>query len=643
MKNKNKKGFTLVELIVVVCIFGIIMGAILNMIKPTQQIYNDTDATMETNLKGSGLANYLDDHLRYSTNILVLKDYCGVPDVSAIGTLGGDTTPYDSCIVIDNNNLRGYSLTNYSGDDTDTAQKRMGATGCLIDVSQITSGGFNFNNSKVAMGLDYYDVYKYDITAGINTIDDMYTLDFSIDAYQPDYSNGSYTYVKTKFSKEASVNLTNINIDKGDTYKMRGFIDFSTAADYTTYPQASAPSGVTTQQSVYYDTTNANNTYTYIFYNKNSTGSGTQYEVQYVYAASDPDPNYAGKSVGSPVNVKKGALLKNAPTLAPRNGYANPYWLDEDGKTVDFTAGVVINRSQVFTAVYPPVSPVPTHIVTFKNLDGTVFQKNACSEGGPATAPGTPKDFDTEKQDWVEWNTASDGSGLTPDKVIVNDDSLVFYPIVKNKHKVEFKVNGSIETTSYVSDGKCAIYPNNVPVSSDASKVFDKWVVEGTNNDITVTPVVSDTIFVAVFKEVSTTPAEGTTSDTSILSFSLGQQQYQAFGHDWQPDKQCNYVKPQFGMYYTFTNATGNNGSDFKGDVTVTIKFTRTINSSDYQINADGCSYEISGDSVICTYPCEIGKNNDNKQFHFEIKYMKNVMPESDASNFFKVVSVTMS
>ena len=30
--NKNRKGFTLVELIVVVTIFGVILGAILNMI-----------------------------------------------------------------------------------------------------------------------------------------------------------------------------------------------------------------------------------------------------------------------------------------------------------------------------------------------------------------------------------------------------------------------------------------------------------------------------------------------------------------------------------------------------------------------------------------------------------------------------------
>ena len=95
-------------------------------------------------------------------------------------------------------------------------------------------------------------------------------------------------------------------------------------------------------------------------------------------------------------------------------------------------------------------------------------------------------------------------------------------------------------------------------------------------------------------------------------------------------------------MYYTFVNGTGNSGSDFNGDVTVTIKFNRTINSSDNKIKADGCSYKIVDDSVICTYPCELGKNNGNKQFYFEIKYTKNLMSESDSKDFLKFVSVTM-
>ena len=58
--NKNRKGFTLVELIVVVTIFGVILGAILNMIKPANNVYHDADATMESNIIGSGLIDYLD-------------------------------------------------------------------------------------------------------------------------------------------------------------------------------------------------------------------------------------------------------------------------------------------------------------------------------------------------------------------------------------------------------------------------------------------------------------------------------------------------------------------------------------------------------------------------------------------------------
>lgn len=642
--NKNRKGFTLVELIVVVTIFGVILGAILNMIKPANNVYHDADATMESNIIGSGLIDYLDDELRYSTNVLVLKDYIGVPDVSTSGTIGGSGVTYSNCIVIDNNNLRGYSLKNYSGNDTDTAAKRMGAKGCILNVGKVNTEGLNFNNSAVARGVDFYDNYKFDIGASISNIEEMRTLDVSLTAYQPTYENGSYTFTKTKYKKDAAVNLTNINIAEGDSYNVNDYKDFSVLPDYVTYPQATtAPAGCTAQQEKYYSL-DASNTYTYIFYDKTTVSSSKTYSVKFIYSASDPDSTLRGKQIDTK-SVKAGTLYQTPPTMAKRTGYGTPYWVDSKNNVADFTTGVTINKDMVFSCVYPPSTPKDKFTVTFENIDHSIYTTSKVYDGDTANDPGVPSDFDPVKQDFVKWVYKNDNSMGLAD-VSITDNTTVFVPVVQDKHKVEFKVNGSVESgsTVYVSDGKFASYPNTtLPVSSDSNKVFDKWVVEGTNDDITVTPIVSDTIFVAVFKEVSTTPAEGTTDDTSILSFSLGQQQYQAFGHDWQPDKQCSYVKPQFGMYYTFANATGNNGSDFKGDVTVTIKFNRTINSSDYQIKADGCSYEISDDSVICTYPCEIGKNNGNKQFYFEIKYMKNVMPESDASNFFKVVSVTMS
>lgn len=642
--NKNRKGFTLVELIVVVTIFGVILGAILNMIKPANNVYHDADATMESNIIGSGLIDYLDDELRYSTNVLVLKDYIGVPDVSTSGTIGASGVTYSNCIVIDNNNLRGYSLKNYSGNDTDTAAKRMGAKGCILNVGKVNTEGLNFNNSAVARGVDFYDNYKFDIGASISKIEEMYTLDVSLTAYQPTYENGSYTFTKTKYKKDASVNLTNINIDDGDSYNVNDFIDFSTSADYVTYPQAtSKPSDCTAQQENYYSF-DASNTYTYIFYDKTTVSSSKTYSVKFIYSASDPDASLRGTQIDLK-SVKAGTLYQTPPTMTKRTGYDTPYWVDSKNKVVDFTTGVIINKDMVFSCVYPPSTPKDKFTVTFENIDHSIYATSEVYDGDTANDPGVPSDFDPVKQDFVKWVYKNDNSMGLAD-VSITDNTTVFVPVVQDKHKVEFKVNGSVESgsTVYVSDGKFASYPNTtLPVSSDSNKVFDKWVVEGTNNDMTVTPIVSDTIFVAVFKEVSTTPAEGITSDPSILSFSVGQQQYQACDHTYQDDKKCNYVKPKIGMYYTFVNGTGNSGSDFNGDVTVTIKFNRTINSSDYEIKADGCSYKIVDDSVICTYPCELGKNNGNKQFYFEIKYTKNLMSESDSKDFLKFVSVTMS
>lgn len=79
--------------------------------------------------------------------------------------------------------------------------------------------------------------------------------------------------------------------------------------------------------------------------------------------------------------------------------------------------------------------------------------------------------MDTIKQDFVKWVYKSDNSkGLTD--VSITDSSVVFVPVVQNKHKVEFKLNGSLinASTIYVSDGQYATYPGAIPVPSDTTK-----------------------------------------------------------------------------------------------------------------------------------------------------------------------------
>ena len=529
--NKNRKGFTLVELIVVVTIFGVILGAILNMIKPANNVYHDADATMESNIIGSGLIDYLDDELRYSTNVLVLEDYIGVPDVSTSGTIGGSGVTYSNCIVIDNNNLRGYSLKNYSGSDTDTAAKRMGAKGCIINVGNVNTEGLNFNNSAVARGVDFYDNYKFDIGASISKIEKMSTLDVSLTAYQPTYENGSYTFTKTKYKKDAAVNLKNINIDEGDSYDVNVYKDFSVAPDYVTYPQATtAPAGCTAQQEKYYSL-DASNTYTYIFYDKTTVSSSKTYSVKFIYSASDPEPTLRGKQIDTK-SVKAGTVYKAPPSMSSRTGYGTPYWVDSKNNVADFTTGVTINKDMVFSCVYPPVAPKAQFNVTFENIDGSTFKTTSVYDGDFANDPGIPTDMDTIKQDFVKWVYKSDNSkGLTD--VSITDSSVVFVPVVQNKHKVEFKLNGSLinASTIYVSDGQYANYPGATPVSSDANKVFSKWVVEGTSDEITSVTITRDTVFEAVFVEKPSLPTSQSDRVTIIIDCSAGNNYSYMYGY----------------------------------------------------------------------------------------------------------------
>lgn len=531
--NKNRKGFTLVELIVVVTIFGVILGAILNMIKPANNVYHDADATMESNIIGSGLIDYLDDELRYSTNVLVLKDYIGVPDVSNSGTIGASGVTYSNCIVIDNNNLRGYSLKNYSGNDTDTAAKRMGAKGCILNVGKVNTEGLNFNNSAVARGVDFYDNYKFDIGASISKIEEMYTLDVSLTAYQPTYENGSYTFTKTKYKKDAAVNLTNININEGDSdsYDVNDYKDFSVHPDYDTYPQATtAPAGCTAQQEKYYSL-DASNTYTYIFYDKTTVSSSKTYSVKFIYSASDPDSTLRGKQIDTK-SVKAGTVYKAPPSMPSRTGYGTPYWVDSKNNVADFTTGVTINKDMVFSCVYPPVAPKAQFNVTFENINGSTFTTTKVYDGDFANDPGIPTDMDTIKQDFVKWVYKSDNSkGLTD--VSITDSSVVFVPVVQNKHKVEFKLNGSLinASTIYVSDGQYANYPGATPVSSDANKVFSKWVVEGTSDEITSVTITRDTVFEAVFVEKPSLPTSQSDRVTIIIDCSAGNNYSYMYGY----------------------------------------------------------------------------------------------------------------
>ena len=76
--KKNQDGFTLVELIVVVALMAIVFGALMNVIKPTNQFFQDSEAFKDEVMISEGLTDALADEIRYATNVVVLQNYVGV-------------------------------------------------------------------------------------------------------------------------------------------------------------------------------------------------------------------------------------------------------------------------------------------------------------------------------------------------------------------------------------------------------------------------------------------------------------------------------------------------------------------------------------------------------------------------------------
>ncbi len=523
--NKNNKGFTLVELVVVMAIFGIIMGAILNIIRPTNDVYNDVDDTMHTNVIGSGVAEYIDDELRYATNVLILENFPGVPTVSDAGKLGNYDVSFTNCLVFDNRNLRGTNLKN-SPTTKDNVANRMGATGCVIKVSKVNEGGFNFNNSVVCKGTDFYDKFKFEFnqfdntdkmidnqiisqSTNMNNLEEVvgqtvpkYAFYLKVQAYSPKFENGGYVFEKSKFKKLTSIDLINVNIDASDKFKLHcdcdwGVMDFSHITDI--YP-ASAPADATDGQKKYYVSSDEN-TYTYIFYKKESSASQTNCTVKWV--RSNSDPVAPGAAYQSDTKVKTGATLKSFPTPPEITGYKKGYWLTEGGQKVDPAVGVVISDDTVFTLVYEPETPKALYTVTWNCYDGSSFITQVYEDSKPTAGNDTTVPEDKE---FVRWAYDGDSSKGPSDITISGNCS--FTSVVQDKHKVEFKPDGTnIDDTKtiYVSDGATAAWPDpaNPPAAPDADHVFDKFVLEGTDLEMSTLAVTSDCVFVATFKEKS--------------------------------------------------------------------------------------------------------------------------------------------
>ena len=266
--KKNRKGFTLVELIAVSAIMVMLMGAILNFIQPMNKFYQKTQALADTNDIGSTMMNYVDDELRYATDVMILQDYEGVPALvggSLVNDSGNVVFPgkFTNAIIIDNESVRGSLFEGYAENNTVAHRKK--STGCIMKAG-IDDAGIRTQKLSALVSEDIFSDYKCEFDAKLSESEDESTcVTISMQLWRPRYSNGSYVFDKYGYNQVRDLELVNINLANAGERNMKAEFHSTRdgSLDYSQFPKA-ASGGAGNSADMY---TGAHK-YTYILYSK---------------------------------------------------------------------------------------------------------------------------------------------------------------------------------------------------------------------------------------------------------------------------------------------------------------------------------------------------------------------------------------
>ena len=80
---KKIKGFTLIELIIVMAIMTILMAAIMQMMKPIRSTYLDSTFYESQRNTQNGMVQYLTESLRYATNLGIYNQNAGATTLTS--------------------------------------------------------------------------------------------------------------------------------------------------------------------------------------------------------------------------------------------------------------------------------------------------------------------------------------------------------------------------------------------------------------------------------------------------------------------------------------------------------------------------------------------------------------------------------
>ena len=296
-KKNNRSGFTLVELIVVMCLMGIIMGAVLNFIQPTAKLYKTTNTYLNEEEAVTTIANALEDDLMYATGVYVYAtddETKGPAEINNIVTEILNTPEHpnvkelSNCIVLDNVTVRDTPLA--ISKDSKGRILKYGWNGAqFMDVTTpgMLAGEKLYNNVFALQDQTFMgdDQFTFSIE---NSASSLNSMNIRIDVYRPSYNGTSYVYNEQTFSAVKAIEFLNIKA---------GNVTFNNN-DVNTAASVSDPK------------------YIYIFYNRKSRINANATSYPYECYVKDATNSYISDPVWQSVYYEGDDISGNVGTYA---------------------------------------------------------------------------------------------------------------------------------------------------------------------------------------------------------------------------------------------------------------------------------------------------------------------------------------
>ena len=188
-KRRTLKGFTLIEMIIVVAIFGMVMAVVLSFLDPVRKVYTRTYIESDAQAISENMRRYIGDQIQYADRMRVYtgktfddttlagevekfrEKYYFVPEAGAPYPAGGGTgtkeRTYPYASFKGNDEVFVLRIENPDpGIDFSTGTVTLPVAGSMLGrITLSTYKGGVFQESKVwSENTDYYEDYAFDIS-----------------------------------------------------------------------------------------------------------------------------------------------------------------------------------------------------------------------------------------------------------------------------------------------------------------------------------------------------------------------------------------------------------------------------------------------------------------------------------------------